>query len=106
MADLIQQSQFAAVRGSEIFRRENFVDRTAGDKAQVQQNDFVKVFGDRLQIVMHDQRCFARLLEIPQHVNDGAFGGSINSGKRFVHQVQIGFLGERACQKHPLLLPA
>ena len=106
MADLIEQGKLSAVGGSKIFGREDFFDWAAGDEAEVEQDDFIEVFLDRLQVVMHDQSRLAGLLEIPQDVNDGSLGGGVDSRERFVHEVQVSFLRECSCQEDSLLLTA
>src|SRR3546814_8744389 len=36
----------------------------------------------------------------------GGLGGGVDAGERLVHEVQVGFLGQRPGQEHPLLLSA
>ena len=37
---------------------------------------------------------------------NGILGGGIHAHKGFVHQIQIGFLGQSTRQEYPLLLPS
>ena len=55
---------------------------------------------------MDDQCGLSGRAEFLKQRDNRPFSGRIDTGERFVHQVQVGVLYEGSCQKHPLLLPA
>ena len=63
MTNLIKQRKFAAIGSSQVFCRKGLLDRTAGDQTHVEQQDFIKVLGYGLQVMM-DNEC--RLTGSPQ----------------------------------------
>ena len=75
-----------------------------GDHTPVEQQNQRKLLACLVQVVRGDQHCDAMLLDTADQPQNDLLAGQIQPGQGFVHQQQLGFLGQRACQKDPLQL--
>jgi len=88
----------------EIFVGEDFGDWACGDDAHVEEHGVVEVGGDGLEIVVDDDDGFALLAEFSEDFDDGGFGGGVDAGEGFVHEVEVCFLDQCAGEEDALLL--
>ena len=72
----------------------------------VQQHDGREDFGRLIQVVRGDEHGDAVILQRTKNAEERFLGRHIQSGQWFVQQQELGLLGQRASQKHSLLLPA
>src|SRR5690606_25427656 len=73
---------------------------------QVEQNDPIKIFTGRVDVMMHDNYCLPRSTHLLQEAYNGLFCTDIHPGKRFIHKVNICFLCKGTSKEHALLLTA
>ena len=100
------EAHAAAVGDAQIVLGEDIATGPAGDAAHVEQGDPVEVLGHGLQVVMDDDHGLAGGAQFLEQFDDGAFGGGVHALERFVHEVDLGVLHQRAGQEGALLLAA
>lgn len=104
MLDRFKQDEFASVRATLIFGREDLGNRTSRDDPVIEQKNVVEILGNCLEIVMDDDRRLAFGSQTVHQGDNCPFGGGIDPGEGLVHEIQVGLLDQGACEKDPLLL--
>jgi hypothetical protein len=99
-----EKTEFAAICFLKIITREHFGGGTGGDDAHVQEDEPVEVFGDGGEVVVHDEAGFTAFIQFLEEGDDGLFGGGVDGGEGFVHEIELGVLGEGAGKENALLL--
>ena len=65
-----------AIGFAQIVSRKRAVKWASRDQPHIEQHHPIKIFGGRVEIVMHTHHCFAALAQVLQQGDDGAVGVS------------------------------
>ena len=76
------------------------------DNAHIEQNCPIKILRYGGKVMVHDEDSLTPLLQFFEQFDDGTLRRGINCGERFVHEINICILHERASEKGSLLLPS
>ena len=96
----------ATIGGLQVFSGECRVYRSIGDLPHIDKEDAVEILGHGCKVVVYAHDGAVLLLEALQDVDDGLFRRGVDTGKRFVEEIEVSALSKRAGKEDALLLPA
>jgi hypothetical protein len=101
-----EEAEFTAVGFFEVIAGEDFLGGAGGDDAHIEEDEPIEVFRYGGEVVMDDEAGFASFVEFLEEGDDSLFGGGVDGGEGFIHEVELGVLGEGSCEEDALLLSA
>lgn len=104
--DFGKQGEFPGKGEVEIFLGECLLGGAVGDDVEIEHEDVVEVAGSGLQVVMDDDDGLSCIAQFGEEFDNGLFGGGIDADEGFVHEIDVGVLGEGAGDEGALLLAA
>ena len=76
------------------------------DNAHIEQNGPIKILRHGGKVMVHDEDSLTTLLHFFEQFDDGTISRGVHCGERFIHEIAIRILHQRASEKGSLLQPS